>query len=239
VGIDDTTQPLVLPRGLIFFSSLWLIGSWMITVGVNTPIQPVSASYTPSVRMMLLCMVMGLLIGWPLLRLSQRPTSHPVAQTVLDLVVLIALSQVVLWPLRLVTPWSISRTAAIDATVVSWLVIYAAVLTAAIGSVRPGVRCLAMLACLIMCLAGPALAATGAMGGDTFLELVELSPLMAVHTLGEGAGSHPTIEQWRWIVMLGATAVIAWIALGVGRVVFVRRDSPPVPVSAEMIDTNG
>ena len=68
-----SSPPLILPRGLIFLASIWLIGSWFITIGLRTPIQPVSASYTPAVRMMLLCMVVGLMVGWPLLRLSLAP----------------------------------------------------------------------------------------------------------------------------------------------------------------------
>ena len=38
------------------------------------------------------------MIGWPLLRLSQPAARLPMTQTILDVVVLLALLQVVIWP---------------------------------------------------------------------------------------------------------------------------------------------
>ena len=54
-------KPLELPRGLIFLAALWLIGSWAITMGLSTPVQISSASYTPNFRRMLMCVVIGLM----------------------------------------------------------------------------------------------------------------------------------------------------------------------------------
>jgi hypothetical protein len=209
-----------MPRGLIFLASLWLIASWLLAIGVRTPVQPSSASYTPGVRVMLLCMTIGLMIGWPLLRLSQQATAFPVRQTLLDLIVLVTLSQVVIWPLRLVTPWAASRTAAIDATITGWLLIAGAVVAAAIGTSRRGPRNVAMLACLAICLLGPAFAWVGvitgldAATGLRTMELIGLSPLVAVRTLGEGGGSPIGEGQWRWIALLAVTDVAVWTALG-------------------------
>src|SRR5262245_39320097 len=106
-----SAPPLLLPRGLIFLASIWLISSWIIALGWRTPVQPSSASFTPGVRLMLLCVAIGLLIGWPLLRLSQSRPAYPLKQTMLDLLVLLGLVQVVIWPLRLVTNWTPYRTA--------------------------------------------------------------------------------------------------------------------------------
>ncbi|MHC4909326.1 MAG: hypothetical protein ACYTF9_06365 [Planctomycetota bacterium] len=213
--MSDSSAPeaLVLPRGLIFIASIWLIGCWLLTIGVETPIQPVSASYTPAVRLMLLCVCVGLLIGWPLLRLSQRWTPHPIAATALDLLVLLSLVQVVLWPLRLVTPWSIARTAAIDATVSSWLLIVGAIVAAAIGRRSSGVRQLAMLACVVLCLAGPLFVPLlDDLDADAGVRII-VSPLVAIYALGEGAGNAPSAEQWQRIAALGCAAVIAWTSL--------------------------
>jgi hypothetical protein len=203
--------PLLLPRGLIFLASLWLIGSWMLTIGVRTPIQAVSASYTPAVRLMHLCMVIGLMIGWPLLRLSQRALARPLAQAALDLLVLLALVQVVIWPLRLVTPWSIGRTAALDAALSGWLLLVGAVVAAATGTGSPGPRWLAMAACLVFCLLGPLLAALGSAGGA--IAGIQFGPIMAVHTLCRGAGDPPSAEQWTWIAVVGAAALAVWAVL--------------------------
>jgi hypothetical protein len=216
-------QPLLLPRGLIFLASLWLIASWLIAIGWRAPVEPVSASYTPGVRLMLLCVAVGLMVGWPLLRLSQRATPYPIRQTALDLVVLLALTQVVIWPLRLVTNWSAARTAALDTTLVGWSLLTGAIVAAAIGTNRPGPRTLAMLGCVGLCILGPLAAWLGVVSGVEAMSLIDLSPLLAVLTLGQGGGAPPTTEQWRWIALLHVAAISAWAAmllaaaLGIGR----------------------
>ena len=141
--------PLILPRGLIFLSSLWLIVSWLLAIGLRAPVQPSSASYTPAIREMLLCVTIGLMIGWPLLRLSQTCPPYPIRQTLLDLVVLLGLLQVVVWPLRLVTNWTPLRTAAIDATITGWHLLAGALVAAAVTTPRRGPRILVMIACVL------------------------------------------------------------------------------------------
>lgn len=205
---------LVLPRGLIFLASIWLIGSWLIAIGLRAPVQPSSATYTPSVRLMVQCVAIGLMIGWPLLRLSQTRPALPVRQTLLDLIVLMALVQIVLWPLRLVTSWTPLRTAAIDATICGWVVLAGAMVAAALGARQRGPRTLAMLACVAMVLLGPAAAWVGVVSGVDAMELIDLSPLMAVRTLGEGGSAQPTPMQWRWIGLLGLADLTVWLALG-------------------------
>ncbi len=213
--VRTASPPLLLPRGLILLACVWLIGSWLLSIGVQPPIEPSSASYTPGVRMMLVCIGIGLMIGWPLLRLSQSATAHPILQTVLDLTVLLSLIQVVIWPLRLVTPWTVVRTAALDATLVGWTVLGGAVVASAVGSGRNGVRNLAIAACLAMCLLGPALAAIGAIVGGSAEQLMEIGPLVAVYRLAQGGPAPITSPQWVMIVMPAVAAALAWTALGV------------------------
>jgi hypothetical protein len=47
------------------------------------------------------------------------------------------------------------------------------------------------------------------------MQLVGLSPLMAVRTLGDAGGAQPTDVQWRWIILLAVAVGAAWIALGI------------------------
>lgn len=208
------SRPVELPRGLIFLASLWLIGSWLVAIGPGRPIQTDSASYTPGIRMMLLSVTIGLMIGWPLLRLSQRPAAAPFRLTVLDLIVLLALLQVVLWPLRLVTPWTATRTAAIDATLGTWTILAGAVVASASGSQRSGPRLLAMLACLGMCLAGPALAWVGVMAGVDAIDMIHLSPIIALRALGSEGGAPVSTEQWVSLSVIGVAGAAVWTALG-------------------------
>ena len=220
-------------------ASIWLIGSWIIAIGVRAPVQPSSASYTPGVRLMLLCVTTGLMIGWPLLRLSQHCAIYPMRQTMLDLLVLLGLVQVVIWPLRLVTSWTAMRTAAIDATLAGWVLLAGAVIASAIGTDRKGPRMLAMAACLAMCVLGPALAWVGVLTGVHALQLVDLSPLMAVRTLGDAAGAQPNDVQWRWIVLLGVADVAVWTALGIAMLFTHRGDESDQDDSRPQTNTSG
>lgn len=196
----------------------------MLAIGVRAPVQPSSASYTPGVRRMLLSVTVGLMIAWPMLRLSQSRPPYPIRQTWLDLAVLLGLVQVVVWPLRLVTNWTPLRTAAIDATLAGWLLLAGAVVASAILSDRRGPRVVAMIACASMCLLGPTLAWFGVMTGVNAMQLVDLSPLLAVRTLGEAGGAQPTFTQWRWILLLGVAAAAVWGALGLTIALASRRD---------------
>ncbi len=213
--ISRPPQTLLLPRGLILLASLWLIVSWKIAIGVQAPVEVSSASYTPGVRLMLMCVVIGLLIAWPLLRLSQPATAFPIRQTLLDLVVLLALVQVVIWPLRLITPWSAVRTAAIAASLIGWTTLAGAVVASAVGSPRAGPRNLAILACLTMCLAGPTIAWLRLVIGLGPGRLVSFGPPLEIYDLTGGGGAPPAGERWLWLVVLGLASLASWLGLSV------------------------
>ncbi len=210
-------SPIPLPRSLVFLATIWLVVSWGLTVGFQRPVQPSSSAYEPGVRLMLGSLMAGLLIAWPMMRLSQPASPHPVRQTVIDLFVLLSMVQVVVWPLRLVTRWTVDRTAAIDAVLIGWLLLAGAVVASAIGTRRLGPRLLALVALIGFALGGPLLWllqppewVTGATVGHA---LARMSPFMFTHHLGDGGGAPLTIRDWRWVGLLNAAAVVAWAAL--------------------------
>ncbi len=208
------SQPsLTLPRGLILMASAWLVLSWVVTIGFGTPLEASSSSYTPGVRIMLICMAIGLMIAWPMLRLSQGASPSPARQTLLDLLVLLALLQVVVWPFRLVTPWTPVRTAAIDATLASWSAVVGALVASAVGSRRAGPRNLAMLACVGLCAGGPAaawLTVVLSPATDAPTALLHFGPIMEVLDLTGGGGAPPTARQWQRIACVALAAIVAW-----------------------------
>jgi len=218
-------QSTHLPRGLIFLAALWLVGSWLLVMGVQRPVQPSSASFTPGLRVFLVCLAVGLMIAWPMLRLSQHDTPRPVLATLIDMLSLAALLQVVLWPMRLFTAWSIERTAAIDATLLSWFALIGAIVAAARLSSRAGPRNLAMLACLGVCLLGPALASLGVLSGVRAVQLVNLSPLLTPITLSGGGSAPPSDVHWHWIMLLATAGTACWLILFVMVGVRARHDS--------------
>lgn len=207
--------PLLLPRGLILGAAVWLIISWILSVGIDPPVESSSESYTPGVRLMLVCITIGLMICWPLLRLSQAPKFWPLSQTILDMVVLLSLIQVVIWPLRLITPWTLDRTAALDATMAAWTILAGAIIASAIGTNRFGVRNLAILACIAMCLLGPAIALLTTTAGGSAFSIVEFGPIVSVHKLAEGENSPVTSGQWMNILIPAIAGILAWSTLGI------------------------
>ncbi len=234
--VQPEEPPLVLPRGLIFLAAIWLVVSWAVAIGFRTPVEASSASYTPGVRLMLISAAIGLIIGWPLLRVSQSRAEYPLTQTLLDLIVLLALVQVVIWPLRLVTPWSPARTAALDATLAVWTILAGALVAAATSSHRTGPRCIAIIACLTMCLVGPALALIGVeigTAGGVMPRLLQVGPLLEVHTLSHGGRTAPDGGQWMWISMVALAGTAAWAGLIAITMIRGRRDVARPPDPAE------
>lgn len=132
-------RPLFLPRGLVMLASAWVFASWTLVFGFRPPVQPQSASYGPGIQMLLLLVGLGIGVGWPLLRLSGPASRAPFAQSAIDGVSVLVLLQVVIWPLRLVTTWTLPRTIAVVAAAAAAIFLVAALLAIATRAARrPG-----------------------------------------------------------------------------------------------------
>ncbi|MCE2884635.1 MAG: hypothetical protein LW806_07035 [Planctomycetaceae bacterium] len=123
---NPDVRGLFVPRGLVVLTALWIFTAWVSLFGFRPPVQAQSASYGPSIELLFATIGVGIGIGWPMLRLSGRASKTPLAQSLFDAIAMVVLMQVVLWPLRLVTAWSLERTIA--------LVLAASLSTVAIGA---------------------------------------------------------------------------------------------------------
>jgi len=139
-GEDHALRPLVIPRGLVMLAALWIFLSWVLLFGVKPPVQPQAASYGPSLRILFTSIGVGIAIGWPLLRLSARPSRAPILQALIDGLAIVVLTQVVVWPLRLVTNWTLSRTMGIFLAISAMIALTAALLGAVQGARTQGRR---------------------------------------------------------------------------------------------------
>ncbi len=214
------------PRGLIFLASAWLIAGWVMSMGLRPPIQLHAASYTPSVRTLLFSLIIGIGVAWPLVRLSGSLRAWPIRQTLLDLLVLLCLAQVVVWPLRLVTPWPPVRSAAIDLLLIGWAAAIAAIV--AIGSVparggRGLLRSMAMAMIMVILLGVPCVTAIGGEalpftirplgeGAEAWWATVALSPLTAIDALSGGGPTPPEAEEWQAVRWAWYAAGALWLA---------------------------
>lgn len=100
--------------------------------------------------MLLLTCVVGMMIAWPLVRLCQIPRDRMILRTTFDMLTLAFMWQMIVWPLRLATPWPIERTLLLDLFVVAYLVGCAGML-AAVSSMQSSLaRGCAMIVCILL-----------------------------------------------------------------------------------------
>lgn len=212
-----------MPGGLVVLAAFWMIAAWLVALGPGTPVHPSAATYEPGVRLMLVCIGLGVFIAWPLLRLSQHGPTFPARQTLLDVAVLVGMVQLVVWLPRVLTVWSISRTAALALFLIGWILVTSAVVAAAISTNHRSVRNLAMLVCIAICLGGPVVAWLAAMEPMGTAAIVHAGPLRGVQLLSEGGSTRASHEQWTAVLVVLGAGVAAWLALACRSVLQSRR----------------
>ncbi|MCH8508462.1 MAG: hypothetical protein LAT64_06790 [Phycisphaerales bacterium] len=123
----------------------------------------VSPSITrPAARGMILTTMAGLVLLWPAVRLSQRPSARPVRSVLRDLFVLLIPAQAVVWPhaLRVLADWPVPVLLATALAMAAWaLVIGGVIAMADAGPRRQGGGW--MLVVLAVVFAGPVVLGLG------------------------------------------------------------------------------
>ncbi|MSQ90695.1 MAG: hypothetical protein EXS01_04780 [Phycisphaerales bacterium] len=188
-------QAIDLSRGLVIVAGVWFVASIGGALGTQLPIHLSPSSMTPAIHVVVATCLAGMLVVWPLVRLSQPTIPQAIARTAVDALTLACLWQLVLWPLRLATPWTIDRTLSVDLLALSSLA--AALGFVAAGSAWPHAlsRSLAMIGCLVIAVGLPVpLAALGFSSG----EIASLFPgaLTALTRIVEHPGSLPSDGAW-------------------------------------------
>lgn len=130
----DPGQALLVPRALVVLTAAWIFLAWVQLFGLQPPVQPQSASYGPAIRLLFTTLGVGIAVGWPLLRLSGPHSNAPLRQCLLDALAIFVLVQVAIWPLRLVTNWTLERTIALDVGVLAGLAQTGALLSIFLGA---------------------------------------------------------------------------------------------------------
>lgn len=154
--------------GLLLGACVWLLVSWLINASIDSAalIGRDAIAFAPAARGLLISMALGGLLIWPAWRLSQPTPRLAGAHVGVDLLCLLLLAQIVVWPLRFGAQWTIIQTAMIDLTLIIWMIAAALVVWAGWLGRSPLLRTLAMLGCLLLLLGGYAVVlimpATGA-----------------------------------------------------------------------------
>lgn len=171
------------PRWFALLWTIFLMGAAAITLGGTAAAGVIDASsYRAGTRLMVLVVSAGIVVLWPMIRLSQRTPERPIVSVMGDLLVVLLPSLVLLSPqaLPFLGGWMLWPTVAASALLVSWTLIVGGVLalvwshgagprlalryeagdaigsSSGVGHLSVLARSCWMAALLVLCIGGPA-----------------------------------------------------------------------------------
>lgn len=193
-------------------AALWVFLSWILIFGWHPPVQSQSASYGPSLNLLYVSVGIGIVVGWPLLRLSGRPVPRPAMQAALDGFALFMLLQIVVWPLRLVTAWTLSRTLALDAAIAAAIAMTGALLALWAGRAEPAPRASAMATFVLLAMAAPLARWFGGLDAPPW-PVESISPPALLSRFSAPKPLDPDAADFRVLETAGWVAAALWIAV--------------------------
>ena len=211
------------PRGLVIAAGGWIIFSAIASFGFQMPLHLSPSSLTPSIRMLLLTCAVGMIIVWPLVRLSLPPRDRTILRTIVDALTLACLAQLIVWPLRLGTPWPIERTLLLDLLMIISLIGSAGIIAAASALQSSLVRGFAMIACILLAvglqmpLAAIGFTPTGI--SNLFLSNIVQGGIPSLLTSMNSTASMPELIEWESLVAYGIfNAALCLVGFAIGAV---------------------
>ena len=126
-------------------------------MGPRGALDAVSDDHAESLRLFSVTLMLGITLAWPMARLLLQRFTAPIRQTALDCMVLICSVEVTLWPLRLLSEWSVDRTLSITNILAGWIFLTGAFIALGAGSRSWTPRILILLMAMIMTLCTPLL----------------------------------------------------------------------------------
>lgn len=127
------------PRIMALFWMIYLMGTTVLMFASMSKAHAISHEITrPAARLMIMTVIFGMCVFWPMLRLSQRhPRTGHVWFVLRDVLVLFVPLQAVMWPQisSVLAHWPIAVVGALVLLCASWLLLLAGVLSLAMASV--------------------------------------------------------------------------------------------------------
>jgi len=191
-------------RYLVLGWGMWLLGSWAVTLSISPP--------AVAARWMVFSSAVGLMVLWPLLRLSQDlPARTGVQQALWDWLCLNLAFQAAIWPLQVNVSWSLWQVVWIDAAIAAWSLLTGALIALGIQWRGGAGRMFAMAMCLAMLIGEPLIIwlINLARPGDPIGWTLRISPLSA---LGDLTSRDPQGWSLHIIAVVVAAAALWSIA---------------------------
>lgn len=207
------------PRVLALLWSVYLFGAAISTVMRIPVLGMTDLRFVQNAsRMLLLLIAVGLVVLWPMVRLSQAPPRRPLLATALDLLLLNATLQAVVWPLTWLGKWPLAVTGGVALTLLTWSLLVGGVVACGTARRAGFGRTIWMTLSVLLVGGAPAFAiVAGASGGPIADELALASPLTAVYALTTGpSGLSPAMDATTWAGAWAPAVVAAplWLLAG-------------------------
>lgn len=216
---DDKSNHGTPTQFMVLLWCLWLLGSWAV---VRWQAPPMALE-----RWMLLAAVVGLMVAWPAVRLSQRRL--PVGRLgrrpgvvasrlrrqwqLMDLAVewlcLALVFQAVVWPLSFVAHWGLSQTLWMNAAMLAWSFAAAALVAWGCVFAHGAWRGVAMAGCLLLLAGEPVVVALLTLVTSSWHGGWGVSPLPTLWVLSE-----PTTHEATEVARGQTTGMIAAVVAG-------------------------
>ncbi len=214
------------PRLFAFFWTVYLLAAvlgavwWLARSPTGGP-----SAFSPAARTMLVIIAVGVVILWPMTRLSQLAPPRPVVRaTALDLVVMLGPAQLVIWPLVFLADWPVPVVAALCAQLAGWGALIGGVVALALvrrsqtgglarGTLRPGLAWMILIVAMVSAVP---------LGVRILSHLTGVSPAFAGafapfdfggSMLGQGFSgptTSPGAPRWVGIGVLWAISCVLW-----------------------------
>lgn len=200
-----------------------LSGAALTVLRVRSLTAPSAEQFAEAARGMMLMVLVGVSILWPMVRLSQEAPRKINRSLAVDLCVMLAPAQAVIWPVPVLTHWPFSVAGGLALAAASWSVLSAGVLSAAFRWSGALPRWGWMIVAIAPSLAGPVLLVLGGRLGENGVVSC-ISPLTAPWALTHSpSGLAPVMQTWEWAAAAaaGAAGVVVWFLAGA----FARRSS--------------
>ncbi len=165
----------------------------------------------------------GVVVVWPLLRLSQLPPRFASRAAAVDLVIVLAPSAAILGPMGFLTKWTGATVVALCLSLVSWTFLYGGIVAIA-GRVRAATsRALWMFLCLALAAIGPIIAlliasrATSAgadvppTGWRAALLSSPVSSPFAIARFPSSRAPYPDALTWELVILPLFVAAALWL----------------------------
>lgn len=233
VELDRWSHRRAEPRPLAFMWTLYLFTATAMTFAAITGVGGLTLDvYRPALRILLMTVAAGVIVVWPMIRLSQTgPAESAAVASLKDLFAIVVPLQAIVWPQWVLAAWPVSVIAGLAGTLTAWAVLASGVLALyfrvewsrlsgrSAGEARPvaGDRSALTLVFVLMAGLGPLIGAAWSMaagpGRSTWWML--MSPLSAIYEItaeraGGAALTRGVAAHWAVAANVAVVGLVCW-----------------------------